>query len=128
MKKINILIVDDHWLAQHMLSLILVDYAAICDCVDSAALALQAIKTQVYDLILIDLGLPDFNGFELAQKLRAAGSVSTFVALTSQLDPSYQQHPQQTLFAGFIEKPLTEESYVKGLVLPEFMSSLMVGA
>jgi CheY-like chemotaxis protein len=58
------------------------------------------------DVMLLDIGLPEMDGYEVAQRLRAAGSTVRLVALTG-----YGQAAdmQRTLAAGFdvhLVKPL----------------------
>lgn len=118
MKKIKVLIVEDHALAQHMLQLLFANYAAECDCVGDGTQALEAVQQQPYDLIVVDLGLPDQSGFDLAQQLRQQGITTPLLALTSQLEPEYQSHPQRHLFIDILEKPLTGDaiaSYFQGI-------------
>ena len=123
MKKI--LIVEDHLLAQHMLCLFLHSYAVQCTSVETAEAALLAVDTEQYDLIFIDLGLPDYTGFELAEALRGLGVACPLVGLTSQLEEAYQNHPEGALFTSIVEKPLTEHSQVEGRSFKAFMAMVV---
>jgi len=51
--------------------------------VDSARAALLVIKTDVPDLLILDLGLPDRDGIELLREARAAGFTSPTLILTA---------------------------------------------
>lgn len=127
MNKLSVLIVEDHWLAQHMLQLLFATYTHYdvdCQCVDSAAQALLAINDCRYDLIIIDLGLPDQNGFELAAALRHAGVKSPLLGLTSQLASDDLQHRHAPLFTALLEKPLTNSCSINDLLLGEFIRQL----
>lgn len=124
MRKLAMLIVEDHLLTQHMLRLVLNESIESCDCVESAEEALALAMQQPYDLILIDLGLPCQNGFDLAQSLHAAGVKATLLGLTSQLESSHQGHAQAPLFAALLEKPLTQASQVNGQLLADFLATL----
>lgn len=127
MNKLSVLIVEDHWLAQHMLQLLFATYTHYdvdCHCVDSAEQALLAIADRCYDLIVLDLGLPDQNGFELAAALRHAGVKAPLLGLTSQLDIDDHQHRHAPLFAALLEKPLTNGCVVNDLILSEFIRQL----
>jgi CheY-like chemotaxis protein len=50
------------------------------------------------DVVVCDVGLPDLDGFEVARRLRAAGSKATLIALTGY---ATSQDVQQALAAGF---------------------------
>lgn len=127
MNKLTVLIVEDHWLAQHMLQLLFASYSHYdvdCQCVDTAEQALRAVADQTYDLIIVDLGLPDQNGFELAQALRQMGVKAPLLGLTSHLDPGVLQHAQAPAFTALLEKPLTHQCRINDLRLSEFIRQL----
>ena len=72
----------------------------------SATAALDAMASFKPDVMLLDIGLPEMDGYEVAQRVRAAGSTVRLVALTG-----YGQAAdmQRTLAAGFeahLVKPL----------------------
>ena len=50
---------------------------------DSAAAARRAFQESTYQLVLLDVGLPDGNGFELARELRARSPGSAIIFLTA---------------------------------------------
>jgi DNA-binding response OmpR family regulator len=81
----TLLIVEDDELLRRALKDQLVaqgDFAAIDD-VGSGAAALTQIKAQVYDMILLDVGLPDMDGRDVCKQLRAAGVRSPILMLTA---------------------------------------------
>lgn len=49
----------------------------------TAAEGLAALRAQAFALLVLDVGLPDANGFELCKQLRAAGQQLPIVFLTS---------------------------------------------
>jgi DNA-binding response OmpR family regulator len=53
------------------------------DYVGSAELAEQALKAEVFDLMLLDVGLPGMDGFEFLQKIRAEGRRIPVLVLTA---------------------------------------------
>jgi two-component system OmpR family response regulator len=71
---VRILIVeDDPVLADGLqVSLRNADYAV--DCVADGAMADRVLKDEVYDVMILDLGLPKLDGFEVLKRLRARGS------------------------------------------------------
>lgn len=64
--------------------------------------ALELVERLRPDLILLDIGLPDMNGYEVARRLRAtvAGQAAHLVALTGY---GQEDDRQQALAAGFDE-------------------------
>jgi CheY-like chemotaxis protein len=102
-----ILIVDDHdgfrRLARGMLE------AAGFTVAEAAtgAEATQAVRTVRPGLVLLDIGLPDFDGFEVARRLAAvpAGDPAPVVVLTSTRDArDYGARIAASPAAGFLPK------------------------
>jgi len=68
----NILIVDDEPAAIRFLSEILKKEGYKVRIALDAKAAIETIKTKLPDLILLDVNLPDMNGFEVCQQLKAS--------------------------------------------------------
>src|ERR687888_1806172 len=69
MKKI-ILIVDDEPDANKTLKIVLEDNGFEVDAYTNPLLALQNFKRGIYDLLLLDVKMPQMGGFELYQKIK----------------------------------------------------------
>jgi CheY-like chemotaxis protein len=63
---------------------------------DSGVDALARAADQVFDVIILDLGLPDMDGREVCKKLRAAGTRSPIIMLTAMTIPSPVSMPAPT--------------------------------
>lgn len=59
----------------------------IVDHVDALAGAAERLDASQYDVILLDLGLPDSNGVKTLERLTAMGSSAAVVVLTGDSDP-----------------------------------------
>jgi response regulator RpfG family c-di-GMP phosphodiesterase/tRNA A-37 threonylcarbamoyl transferase component Bud32 len=66
----RVLIVDDEAIVRRVTRTILEGSGFLCDEVDTGEAALAATATRPYDLLLLDLGLPDADGFEVCRRLR----------------------------------------------------------
>ncbi len=60
------------------------------------------------DIILLDIGLPDLNGYEVAKKLRAVENVAPFilVAVTGYSQPTDSAVFRQAGFDEYFSKPM----------------------
>lgn len=67
----NILIIDDTPVNLQLLSQMLEELGYEVRCAKSGALALVAVETEHPDLILLDIGMPDMNGYEVCEALKA---------------------------------------------------------
>jgi DNA-binding response OmpR family regulator len=70
----KILLVDDEPDIIDSLKIGLEDNGFAVDTYTDSALALSDYKTDVYDLVLLDVKMPKMNGFELYEKLREKDS------------------------------------------------------
>jgi DNA-binding response OmpR family regulator len=69
-KRKKILIVDDDTDVTLTFKTALDNYGFEVETYNDPVLALSNFKPHFYDLLLIDIRMPDMNGFELSQKIR----------------------------------------------------------
>ncbi len=80
MSYMKILIVEDDNKMRNVLKRSLADSGYLVDTADNGATALEFALTNIYDLIILDIGLPEINGIEVCRKIRA-NSVSSFILM-----------------------------------------------
>ena len=107
--KCRILCVDDHEDTSFMLTHLLgqSDYEVVV--APSINDALQLVKSQQFDLYVLDKRLPDGSGLDLCQKLNAA---TPQVPIIFYSGDAYDLHRQEGLFAGaeaYVPKPHIDE-------------------
>lgn len=120
----RLLLIDDHQIYLDGLSLTL---GSLCEGVRldharNAAEALQLVRGYPYDLILLDLQLPDSSGLSLMQKLRAADAMVPIAILSASNSPSDLEAALQLGAAGFISKT------TDGKTLLDAVTQLLYGA
>ncbi|MDO1501430.1 ATP-binding protein [Winogradskyella maritima] len=79
----RILIAEDNKINQIVTRNILVKENYDCDLVENGQLAVEAVKTKHYDLVLMDLNMPVMGGDEATQKIREFNKDIPIVALTA---------------------------------------------
>lgn len=79
----RILVVDDEPEVQDLLVRVLRDAHWAPDAVATGADALQALASAEYDLAILDVGLPDIDGFEVCRRMRASGNRTPVLILTA---------------------------------------------
>jgi two-component system response regulator EvgA len=101
----SVLIVDDHpsfrLSARRMLEAD--GYEVIGEAEDGAA-ALTAARDLDPDLILLDVQLPDLDGFEVAERLRAAGDSSAIVLTSTRESSDFGEEVAASPTQGFVTK------------------------
>lgn len=112
----RILVVDDHPDAAELLLILLREGGHEVQAAHDGPTALQRVRNMRPEIVILDLGLPGMDGFELAAKLRAEHGSSVFlVALTGYC---HEEHRSRALESGF------DRHFVKPPGLPELMEVL----
>jgi two-component system LytT family response regulator len=112
----NILIVDDEPLAQTALRNILAGRREVegFDTANDAVEALDKLMRQSYDVLLLDISMPEVSGFELLDQLKAQGRpVPSVVFVTA-----YQQHALAAFkkhAVDYVLKPFSNERIEEAL-------------
>jgi CheY-like chemotaxis protein len=85
--RVRVLVVDDNAVIRTVVVNMLLHLGAACDAVTSGREALEAVRTARYDLILMDLRMPDIDGASAARSIREARSTDEkrprIIAVTS---------------------------------------------
>ena len=101
----SVLIVDDHpsfrLSARRMLEA--AGYEVVGEAEDGAA-ALAAVRELSPDLVLLDVQLPDLDGFEVAARLRAAGGRSAIVLTSTRESSDFGEEIAASPARGFVTK------------------------
>ncbi|CEA06250.1 two component LuxR family transcriptional regulator [Pseudomonas saudimassiliensis] len=102
----RLLLIDDHQIYLDGLTLTLntLCKGIVLDHARNAAEAEQQVRQHTYDLILLDLHLPDSNGLILLEKLRAIDPLTPVAMLTGSTNPSDMDAALRLGAAGFISK------------------------
>nr|WP_316626876.1 response regulator transcription factor [uncultured Brevundimonas sp.] len=79
----RILVVEDDKALRHSLEASLHEAGFEASCIDSGEQALQLENAEVFDAAILDIGLPDIDGFEVLRTLRRRGSTTPVLMLTA---------------------------------------------
>ena len=114
---LRILVVDDNIDAAEMLALLLQAAGHQVSVEHSSGEALKRVRHQVPDVCLLDIGLPDVDGNELAMQIREQPGTAdcTLIAITGY---GQEKDRQQTAAAGFAHH------FVKPVSVSELMALL----
>ena len=73
--KAHVLIVEDAKIAALTLKKFLMQLHCTSDIADTGTKAVSMAKDNTYDLIFMDIGLPDFDGIEVTKRIRALSDI-----------------------------------------------------
>ncbi|MFY8021518.1 MAG: response regulator [Bacteroidia bacterium] len=69
--------------------------------------ALEYLKSSRFDLILLDINMPEMNGWDFLKELESAGNKTPVLILSSSIDPhDHLKSIQHQSVRGFLRKPL----------------------
>jgi DNA-binding response OmpR family regulator len=116
--KKRILIVDDEKDAGRTFKIILENYGFDVDCFTDPAMALEKFKPNLYDLIILDIKMPETNGFELYDELKSRDSniKTLFITGLSSVEHYNTQNRKVFPLRGerhFIMKPVSNEELLQ---------------
>ncbi|WP_156875075.1 response regulator [Legionella micdadei] len=113
-KKHRVLIVEDNAIAQTVAKSILAQLDCQADVAESGNKAIEMWKAKSYDLIFMDIGLPDLDGYQVTHLIRvqelAKKSHTPIIALTAHAG---EENKKRCIDAGMnavLTKPLTAKS------------------
>lgn len=116
----KVLVIDDHVLVRDALRGVLRDSlreAEVLEAPDWRHARLQLEKNQDFDLILLDLGLPDRDGFEALSELREGYPAISIVVLSGRHDRESVARALDLGALGFIPKSASREVMLSALNL-----------
>ncbi len=106
----RILVVEDHADAREMLPhLLRLAGHAVTEATDGPG-GLEAALRERPDIALVDVGLPGFDGYELARRLRAADAGVYLVALTGYGQPDDRRQARESGFDAHLVKPVSPDA------------------
>jgi DNA-binding response OmpR family regulator len=112
----TILIVDDHpsFLAVARLVLESDGFVVVGVATDGESAVTETLRLAP-DVVLLDVGLPDIDGFEVASRLRAAGATSAVILTSSRDGSDFGALVSESGARGFIAKPELSGDAVRAL-------------
>ncbi len=105
----RILLVEDNVLIQKAVAALLCKLNNNVDIASCGGKALELAHQAIYDLIFMDIGLPDMDGFTVSRQIREFNTEIPIIALTAHLDQEYRNICLEAGINEIITKPLTVE-------------------
>ena len=104
----RVLVVDDDRDVRDILFAVLQQRGIAADCVTNGREALELIAQHPYVVVVLDLMMPEVDGFTLLETLRDGGRMPVVLVLTA-TDQSTTDGLDATLIHGLIRKPFEPE-------------------
>lgn len=113
----RLLLVDDHAVVRSGLRMLLENEPdmQIIGEAGSASEALQAVERLQPDVILLDIGLPDISGIEVARQVKQRSPATAIVALTIHEDEEYFFKMLEAGAVGYVPKRAAPEELIQAI-------------
>jgi len=110
-----VLLVEDDQISQMIISQIVKGLGVKLKVTGDGLEALDEIKSTQFDLILSDINMPNYDGFELLKQLNDLGSDIPVIFLTGLKDDEFKVKSQEMGAIDFIEKPIDRKVLISKL-------------
>src|SRR4051794_35940454 len=111
-----VLIVDDHASFRRVARRMLEAAGFVVAEAQNGADAVEASRVGRYDLVLLDIQLPDFDGFEVARRLARAERRPLVVLTSSRAAADYGPRVAASPVAGFVPKVEVSGAVLRSMI------------
>lgn len=118
LENVNVLVVEDITLNQLLMRTLLDDFGFKCDIAANGRIAIEKLKNKVYDIILMDLQMPEMNGFEATDYIRSTLKLTIpIIALTADVTTADLAKCKSVGMDDYISKPVDERLLQSKIIL-----------
>lgn len=108
----HVLVVEDDPLVARLAKFYLERLNAVVDQAENGKIALEFVKDNTYDVILLDMVMPVMDGFEVVRELRSRGFSRTIAAVTGMTKPGDREKCLEAGCDLYLPKPFVESDFV----------------
>jgi CheY-like chemotaxis protein len=109
-QNVKVLVVEDIALNQLLMKTLLDDFGFEHDIAENGKIAIEKLQNKSYDIILMDLHMPEMNGFEATEHIRSKiNSQIPIIALTADVTTADLNKCTAVGMNDYISKPLDEK-------------------
>jgi CheY-like chemotaxis protein len=112
----RLLIIEDDPHLVSLVCLLLEGSGLQCVAANDGPQALSLLKSESFDLVLLDLNLPTMSGLAILDKVRERGLTVPVVAMSGHLEPSIIERALEAGAAGYLKKPLDAQTTCQSLL------------
>jgi PAS domain S-box-containing protein len=114
---IKVLVAEDIALNQLLMRTVLEDFGFECDIAENGKIAVEKIQTQKYDVVLMDLQMPEMNGFEATDFIRnELKSDIPIIALTADVTTVDLAKCKAVGMNDYLAKPVDEKLLYRKII------------
>ena len=111
----NVLLAEDHPENRRIINRLLTKLGLSVFTANDGFEALESYKKHLPDLVLLDIQMPNLDGIQTYQSLRAQGCTCPIIALTANAMANEVEHYKRLGFDGYLQKPLDRQHLIATL-------------
>lgn len=115
-RKIRILLAEDEPIYQRIIEQYIHDSDMQLTIADDGRQCLEEVDSQQYDVILMDIIMPEFNGLEVAKAIRRKGIQTPIIAVTSNTWKEDEIDSIQSGMNDFLAKPFNAQKLTRKIL------------
>ncbi len=115
----SVLVVDDSLISRRMIKQMLGAFNVSIDEAKNGTEAIEKVQTNHYDLILLDLLMPDIQGQEVLEFIQKSGINTNVVVISADIQETTKARCKELGAKAFLNKPPKEEEF--HYVVKEFL-------
>lgn len=115
----NVLVVEDNPINQMIIQKILHDWGAITHMANNGLEAVEMIRISTYDIVLMDIEMPELNGYEATKAIRslnAQGATVPIMAMTAHASSTEKEKCKAAGMDDYMSKPFNQDDLKRTLL------------
>jgi CheY-like chemotaxis protein/two-component sensor histidine kinase len=109
----RVLVAEDSLTNQTLIKLLLEKLGFVVTIVQNGLEAVEAVKNQHFELIFMDMQMPEMNGYDATEKLRGLGVKTPIIAMTASIDTEDEKECLRVGCDDYVSKPIDRAYLVK---------------
>ena len=122
----RVLVVEDSLTNQMLIKLLLEKLGFVVTIVEDGFQAVDAVNGQVFDMIFMDMQMPNMNGFDATKKLRNLGVKTPIIAMTGSVTHEGERECLKIGCDDYIPKPIDRSKLLK-VIDKHFVPAVVAG-
>ena len=115
MKSLKVLVIDDESVICDACRMVLLERGYAVDHCTTGKAGLLAIKRGVYDVILLDMKLPDIDGMEILDTIRVEMPGTNVIVMTGYSTMSNAVQAMKLGSVDYLSKPFTDDELIEAV-------------
>ena len=111
----RVLVVDDGAENRELVKLVLEEYGLTVAEAGNGRIGVEMATQTAYDLILMDIQMPEMDGFTATGMLRRQGLLTPIIALTANAMKGFEQECLNAGYSGYFTKPIDIDKFIAAM-------------